>query len=232
MFIRLLASSSLLLAIFAFSGCCSMGPCGSCDTGGCGPCGGGVLPTRLAGRLASNIASPCAQGCGEVYWDERINHPPVCDPCSGGGDCSTGSCGGSCGGCRPLVSRLRDYWGLPYIGACECASPGCDSCGSGVSSGSMISSSYQPVSVSHVAPTTDPGYCPSCAANQAASIRNYSSPSRPQATPTLAQPIESHMVPKAAPQALPSPTSHGPTASINSSRRIRPVSTSQSMVRQ
>lgn len=111
-----------LSLIFGGVGCC-YGPCGPCGSGG-------VLPGQLLGRVGSRIVNPCPQGCGEVYYDERINNPPVCDPCGGAGVYT----GQSCGECRPLLDRLRTAWGLPYVGPCEC-SAGCDMTVDGVVEG-------------------------------------------------------------------------------------------------
>ncbi len=69
-------------------GCEVTAPVG-CDDGCHGP---GILH-RVADRLRS---THCNSGCGEVYWDEQINEPRVCDPCCFNG----GYVGGeSCGRC-------------------------------------------------------------------------------------------------------------------------------------
>lgn len=80
----------------------------------------------------------CAGGCGEVYVDEYINHPPVCDPC---GTCD--SCNGSCGadyvggcGCqpdRPIFQWISRFWGIPYnaVNCGNCGAQGCSHCGGG-----------------------------------------------------------------------------------------------------
>lgn len=102
-------------------------------------------------------AMSCSGGCGEIYVDEYLNHPPVCDPCgsscdggcdscgtasSCGGGCG-GSCGGGCGGtdfigaqgtpCRPILARLSKFWGVKYVPAScgNCGVDGCQSCGGG-----------------------------------------------------------------------------------------------------
>ncbi len=84
----------------------------------------------------------CAGGCGEVYVDEYLNHPPINDPCgscdTGCDSCGSGSCGanyvgGTCQPSRPVLKRLAQFWGIQYIPSdCgECGSGGCDCGGSG-----------------------------------------------------------------------------------------------------
>ncbi len=235
MFKRLLAAGCCAITGLVFSGCCAIapGPCGStCDTGVCGQ---GVLPTRLASRVVNRVASQCTQGCGEIYWDERINHPPVIDPCGSCGEFT----GASCGVNRPILSRLRDAWGLPYIGACECASPGCDSC-----AGTTLST-YADHNLSSYVPAAshDPGHCASCAAS-AGSIS-----SMPTAThlpsPAARTTIHNSPTPASRPTTTTdhqTPSDHAPvhsepaqthdhdhghdnhSASTSTTRRIRPVS--------
>jgi hypothetical protein len=69
----------------------------------------------------------CGSGCGEVYWDEHINEPPVCDPCGCDNEWV-----GECGHCKPWYAKLRDLWGYPYAAA-HCANSGgfgpCTDCG-------------------------------------------------------------------------------------------------------
>jgi hypothetical protein len=133
------------LALLA-TGCC--GP--AMNSCGCGPSSGlhGVLPMQIVDRTAGKLVNPCGDGCGEVYYDERINHPPVCDPCGGCSD--LGSCQ------RPILTTLRRAWGMPYVGACECATPdctGCSACGGG-----DYAEGYSSMSAA--------ADCPSCAASQ------------------------------------------------------------------
>jgi hypothetical protein len=69
----------------------------------------------------------CGSGCGEVYWDEHINEPPVCDPCGCNNQwVSDGT------HCKPWYARLRDLWGHPYH-ASDCSDCGgygpCNDCG-------------------------------------------------------------------------------------------------------
>jgi hypothetical protein len=54
----------------------------------------------------------CGSGCGELYFDEYINEPPVCDPCG----CNNEWVGGY-RECRPWYSRIRDLWGYKYPGS-------------------------------------------------------------------------------------------------------------------
>ena len=85
-------------------GCEVAAPAG-CDDGCCGP---GILH-RVGDRLRS---VNCSSGCGEVYWDEQINEPRVCDPC-----CFDGGYigGGDCGRCPGGLARLRELWGFRYF---------------------------------------------------------------------------------------------------------------------
>ncbi|XZE21734.1 hypothetical protein SH449x_001639 [Pirellulaceae bacterium SH449] len=75
-----------------------------CNTGACGP---GLLQ-RVGDRLR---AAHCNSGCGEVYWDEQINEPRVCDPCSFHGEYVGG---GDCGRCPGGLARIRELWGFRY----------------------------------------------------------------------------------------------------------------------
>jgi hypothetical protein len=81
----------------------------------------GVLKSQAKHNLT------CGSGCGEVYWDEHINEPPVCDPCG----CDNEWAGG-CGTCKPWYARLRDLWGYSYV-ASDCSRCGdygpCTDCG-------------------------------------------------------------------------------------------------------
>ena len=118
-------------AVYGFdaAGCepCGSGPMLStgCDDGCCGP---GLLH-RVGDRLRS---VHCNSGCGEVYWDEQINEPRVCDPCCFNGD-SVGNV--NCGRCPGGLARLRELWGFPfYPSDCTTCAPGgsthCNSCSS------------------------------------------------------------------------------------------------------
>ncbi len=111
-------------------GCCSIRMVGDgCDTGECGGvlgCDGigsfGTLRSRIASRIR---ATNCGSGCGEIYWDEHINEPPVCDPCGCNGEFE-------CGGgrtCPTALGRLRNLWGYRYVPAnCE----ECSTCNAGM----------------------------------------------------------------------------------------------------
>jgi hypothetical protein len=69
----------------------------------------------------------CNSGCGEVYWDEQINEPPVCDPCGCDGEFTGWS---DCGRCPGALHRLRQLWGFhSYHGNCSHSLSHCDSCG-------------------------------------------------------------------------------------------------------
>jgi len=85
------------------------------------------------GRSLSNLHSRatrslrCGSGCGEIYWDEHINEPPVFDPCG----CENQWTGG-CRHVKPWFVRMRDLWGYPYISS-DCSDGGhygpCSDCG-------------------------------------------------------------------------------------------------------
>ncbi|WP_146678494.1 hypothetical protein [Pirellula sp. SH-Sr6A] len=134
-------------------GCCGIqvvdrygNACGTgCDVG----CDGLGLRNRIASRLSVNH---CNSGCGEVYWDEQINEPPVCDPCG----CDNTFIGGdSCGRCPGALSRFRELWGFQYVpNDCSTCSTGhvgasgCSSCQSSYDSGMIVSEGdYAPESV-------------------------------------------------------------------------------------
>jgi hypothetical protein len=106
-----------LISAMASGCCCIQGTqvCNSCSSCTTGTCGAGAL---------LGIAS-CRSGCGEVYVDEWVSHPPCMDDC--------GYPHGACG--RPLRTALRALWGTPYMGDCcntsSCDAGGCSSCDSG-----------------------------------------------------------------------------------------------------
>ena len=65
---------------------------------------------------------PC-EGCGELYVDPWINHPPTCDPCDACGNHN----GGSCGACRPTFRGFKTLWGYRCDGCpADCDRGGCD----------------------------------------------------------------------------------------------------------
>ena len=107
-------------------GCEVVAPVG-CDEGHCGP---GILH-RVGSRLRS---VNCSSGCGEVYWDEQINEPRVCDPCCYNGDFIGGE---NCGRCPGGLARLRELWGFRYTPSdcVTCASTQSDHCQTCSSSG-------------------------------------------------------------------------------------------------
>ena len=101
---------------------CETGTCGGGSGGGgigCGGIGGcGTLRSRLADRIRG---MNCGSGCGEIYWDEQINEPPVCDPCGCDGEFE---CGRN-GSCPTALGRLRNLWGYRYVPS-NCGE--CNSC--------------------------------------------------------------------------------------------------------
>lgn len=118
-----------LISVMASGCCCIQGTnvCNSCSSCPSGTCGAGPL---------MGLAS-CRSGCGEVYVDEWVSHPPCIDNC--------GYADGACGCRQPLRSALRALWGTPYIG--DCCNSGCDSgaCDAGCSScggGAMVSGGH------------------------------------------------------------------------------------------
>lgn len=86
------------------SGCgsaCGTAACGTCDDG-CGSCG----------------------GCGELYIDPWINHPPdCCDPCDSCGNFN----GQSCGKCRGVFAGVKSLWGYQCVDGSANCDGGCDS---------------------------------------------------------------------------------------------------------
>jgi len=96
---------------------CDLGGCGESDFEGVGSCG--TLRSRIANRIRS---TNCSSGCGEIYWDEQINEPPVCDPCGCNGEFE---CGGG-RSCPTALGRLRNLWGYRYMPS-NCNE--CTSCG-------------------------------------------------------------------------------------------------------
>lgn len=85
----------------------------------CGPfaCGTACCDGPLSwGKTA--CGDPC-NGCGELYIDEWINHPPkCCDPCDTCGNYT----GQSCHACRPIMRGFPSLWGY----RCEPPPAGCD----------------------------------------------------------------------------------------------------------
>ena len=133
--------------IASHMGCCSIRLVGDrCDFGGCGEndCEGVGSCGNLRSRIANRIRNAnCSSGCGEVYWDEQINEPPVCDPCGCNGEFECGS-GRSC---PTALGRLRNLWGYRYMPS-SCGE--CSSCGT--------TSSHSSAACSTCADNTQPGY--------------------------------------------------------------------------
>ena len=102
-----LSALALSLALTWMTGCC-VGPLA------CGP--------KACGPIA--VGDPCGgcgqcDGCGELYIDPWINHPPdCCDPCDTCGNFNNQSCGK----CRSVFAGVKTIWGY----RCD---DGCDSCG-------------------------------------------------------------------------------------------------------
>ncbi len=114
----LLASHVGCLSIRLVGDGCETGACGGGqDCEGIGSCG------SLRSRIADHIRSKnCGSACGEIYWDEHINEPPVCDPCGCNGEFECGSVGS----CPTAWGRLKNLWGTRYVPTnCE----ECSSCG-------------------------------------------------------------------------------------------------------
>ncbi len=122
-----LSTLALCFALTWVTGCVSPMACGpkACGPIAVGdPCGG------------------CGQcdGCGELYIDPWINHPPdCCDPCDSCGNYT----GQSCGKCRSVFAGVKTIWGYRCDDGCGtcgevdcgCDAPpacepacGCDSC--------------------------------------------------------------------------------------------------------
>ena len=77
------------------------------------------MRSRIANRIRD---THCSSGCGEIYWDEHINEPPVCDPCGCNGEFECGSCRS----CPTALGRLKNLWGYRYMPS-SCGE--CNSCG-------------------------------------------------------------------------------------------------------
>lgn len=123
------ATKRFATAIACFSllwvtGCVGPGLCGS---GACGPKGCGPI------SLHNCAGGGDCTGCGELYVDPWINHPPTGDPCDRCGNHN----GQSCGACRSVFDGFASLWGYRCDdgggcdGACgtACASPLLGGCG-------------------------------------------------------------------------------------------------------
>lgn len=78
----------------------------------------------LHSRAKYHLTCGAGAGCGEVYWDEHINEPPVGDPCG----CNNEWTGGY-GYYRPWYWRLRDLWGYRYAPSACSSDAECGACG-------------------------------------------------------------------------------------------------------
>ena len=108
---RSLSALALCLGITWMTGCCGPWACAPSDCGpnACGP----VLLGDGCGKC---------DGCGELYVDPWINHPPdCCDPCDTCGNYN----GQSCGKCRSVFAGVRTLWGYRCDDG-SCTSGGCD----------------------------------------------------------------------------------------------------------
>ena len=95
-------------------GCALVGltGCGGPMSAGCGPLGG---CTAAVGGGCGTAGCDSCTGCGELYVDPWINHPPDCiDPCAACGNYN----GQSCGKCRSAFSGIKTLWGY----RCGCPS--------------------------------------------------------------------------------------------------------------
>lgn len=128
------ATSFACFSLLWVTGC--VGPLGCGPIGGCGPmaCGSG----GGCGPIALHNCGGCGDcdGCGELYVDPWINHPPTGDPCDGCGNHN----GQSCGKCRSVFDGFASLWGYRCDdgGGCDsgncgtaCASPLLGGCGGG-----------------------------------------------------------------------------------------------------
>lgn len=128
-------AAACLLTLTLSSGC--VGPMAA----GIGGCGSGSCGTSCGG---SSCGDAGCTGCGELYVDPWINHPPQCgDPCDSCGNFN----GQSCGKCRSVFDGVKSFWGYrcgpqsdcdscdggscgPLFPIGDCGScGGCDSCG-------------------------------------------------------------------------------------------------------
>jgi len=129
----------------------------SVPTGCCGPlwrasCGVGCDSGPVA--ACSDGCGMC-DGCGELYIDPWINHPPdCCDPCDACGNYN----GGSCGKCRSVFAGVKSLWGYRCAdpNAVGCTGVGCDA-GCSDCNGAHWSPAAMPTATP--APISD---CPSC----------------------------------------------------------------------
>jgi len=182
---------------------CSMG---SCNDIGCGGCGQFEVPFSGVGRRVANRikSAHCSSGCGEIYWDEHINDPPVCDPCGCNGEFT----GERCGSCPTALGRLRNLWGHRYQpsgndGCATCADGHFESHGSSTCSSCSSGSTHE--TITHPAPARVQSSQP---ATQGMNLET--TPSRGEPTPA---------VPRI--QKTPEPNAVAPVPDPNAMRRSR-----------
>lgn len=136
---KFLGFAILGMSLTLSGGCCGPLWTAGCRTGACGTVGCASPPISVGhmacdGHCEAGCTDGCGScdGCGELYVDPWINHPPdCCDPC----DCCGNYNGQSCGKCRPVFSGIKSLWGYRCVdncGGCEdCASGPFNSCGGG-----------------------------------------------------------------------------------------------------
>lgn len=138
------------------SGNCDSGnwgiePCGldNCGDANCGSCRQIEIPFSGVGRRMVNRVknAHCSSGCGEIYWDEHINDPPVCDPCGCNGEFT----GERCGSCPTALGRLRNLWGHRYYPSGNDGCSSCSRCSSGTAHESSMHGRHLQESNSHPA---------------------------------------------------------------------------------
>ena len=134
----------------------------------------------------------CSSGCGEIYWDEHINEPPVCDPCGCNGEFECGACRS----CPTALGRLRNLWGYRYVpsNCSECNSGGLTSIHGGSSSCSTCASNTQSSfsSGEHVPSYSVPshGEVTSPRPTEGSMLNRSPTPAKPKAAPNVApQPV-------------------------------------------
>lgn len=139
---------------------CGSGTCGGGCSDGCEPLGFGdhigfgdhMAPFAGIGhRMADHIRSKhSSSGCGEIYWDEQINEPPICDPCGCDGEFT----GDTSRSCPTALRRLRNLWRIQPSNDDSCSSCGgdagffgastCLSCSSGTGENVLMHTDLEP----------------------------------------------------------------------------------------
>ncbi len=96
-------------------GCCGIQVVDRYGSSGGAGCGVGCDGIGLRERIATRFASThCTSGCGEVYWDEQINEPPICDPCGCDNEFTGRYLLRKMSRC---IERFRELWGFQYYRA-------------------------------------------------------------------------------------------------------------------